>query len=400
MTKNRVNLINRLIAFLLSVITAIALFVSHFTFPAELVLFNNQSYYPVIENEEYSANYPKIISEILISQFYGTKIAGDMPSILSNQDAFGSAIKSFIPDEWSKRTLKYFIDQVFDYFNFRIPNQSLKIELGGLKTGLILNSKNLSEKYINSLNNCSAQNEAQLDEIELTVFELLPCKPEQNLMISFVNLTSRYLEDLFNRLPSSFSTSNIAPINTDTSDYIFYFYSIARWALRLMPLLTISILILIAVLLRKQRDLMLRWIGRLLVITSAISLIGLVIILIGFDQFIALLTKRLLGNLIEGFGVLLLGLIQEVGYQTLVWVVISAVAALGFGFFLLLMGRIFKPKDVSQLVDEEESFDLVSEDISVDENMPLKELAPQTIEEIEEEEKNNIPKGRKKKGNG
>ncbi|HUV15453.1 MAG TPA: hypothetical protein VMW28_02690 [Pelolinea sp.] len=400
MTKNRVNLINRLIAFLLSVITAIALFVSHFTFPAELVLFNNQSYYPVIENEEYSANYPKIISEILISQFYGTKIAGDMPSILSNQDAFGSAIKSFIPDEWSKRTLKYFIDQVFDYFNFRIPNQSLKIELGGLKTGLILNSKNLSEKYINSLNNCSAQNEAQLDEIELTVFELLPCKPEQNLMISFVNLTSRYLEDLFNRLPSSFSTSNIAPINTDTSDYIFYFYSIARWALRLMPLLTISILILIAVLLRKQRDLMLRWIGRLLVITSAISLIGLVIILIGFDQFIALLTNRLLGNLIEGFGVLLLGLIQEVGYQTLVWVVISAVAALGFGFFLLLMGRIFKPKDVSQLVDEEESFDLVSEDISVDENMPLKELAPQTIEEIEEEEKNNIPKGRKKKGNG
>jgi len=400
MTKNRVNLINRLIAFLLSVITAIALFVSHFTFPAELVLFNNQSYYPVIENEEYSANYPKIISEILISQFYGTKIAGDMPSILSNQDAFGSAIKSFIPDEWSKRTLKYFIDQVFDYFNFRIPNQSLKIELGGLKTGLILNSKNLSEKYINSLNNCSAQNEAQLDEIELTVFDLPPCKPEQNLMISFVNLTSRYLEDLFNRLPSSFSTSNIAPINTDTSDYIFYFYSIARWALRLMPLLTISILILIAVLLRKQRDLMLRWIGRLLVITSAISLIGLVIILIGFDQFIALLTKRLLGNLIEGFGVLLLGLIQEVGYQTLVWVVISAVAALGFGFFLLLMGRIFKPKDVSQLVDEEESFDLVSEDISVDENMPLKELAPQTIEEIEEEEKNNIPKGRKKKGNG
>ena len=400
MTKNRVNLINRLIAFLLSVITAIALFVSHFTFPAELVLFNNQSYYPVIENEEYSANYPKIISEILISQFYGTKIAGDMPSILSNQDAFGSAIKSFIPDEWSKRTLKYFIDQVFDYFNFRIPNQSLKIELGGLKTGLILNSKNLSEKYINSLNNCSAQNEAQLDEIELTIFDLPPCKPEQNLMISFVNLTSRYLEDLFNRLPSSFSTSNIAPINTDTSDYIFYFYSIARWALRLMPLLTISILILIAVLLRKQRDLMLRWIGRLLVITSAISLIGLVIILIGFDQFIALLTKRLLGNLIEGFGVLLLGLIQEVGYQTLVWVVISAVAALGFGFFLLLMGRIFKPKDVSQLMDEEESFDLVSEDISVDENMPLKELAPQTIEEIEEEEKNNIPKGRKKKGNG
>jgi uncharacterized membrane protein len=194
-------------------------------------------------------------------------------------------------------------------------------------------------------------------------------------------MTSRYLEDLFNQLPSRFSTAKATAINNSLTDKYFYSYSIGRWMLRLLPLLTLSLLILIAVLLKKEQSLMLRWISRILVYTSAFTLILLVVVLIGFDQLIALMVNRFLGNLIEGFDVLLLGFIQEVGYRTIVWVIVSVIITLGFGLFLSLMSNIFKPKKKeSEIAASDGSVPLENE------QTPVKDIIPQTIEEIEEEE--------------
>lgn len=393
MNKNRVSFINRILAFLLSALAALTLLISHFTFPVELILFNNQSYSPVIENEEFNERYPEIISDILTGQFYTLKIVGALPEILSNQDAFRNTLKSFIPDEWSKTTFTAFVDQMLKFLNFQIPTHSMNIELGELKSELILNSKGITGKYISSLSNCSSQSLSSLED-GASVFELPPCKPGQSEMSKFVDPTSVYVEDLFNRLPSKLSTSNIAAIDDSTTNVYFYYFSIARWVLRLMPLLTITLLILIAVALRNQRDLMLRWVGRLLVVTSATALVGLVIVLIGFDQLVSMLINQFLGNLIEGFGVLLLGFIQEIGYQTLVWVVISIIATVAFGLFLTLMAKLFKPKPEDSQISEPQEQDLFS-DLIEEESLPQKEIIPQTIEEIEDEENNN--KSKKKK---
>jgi ABC-type Fe3+-siderophore transport system permease subunit len=110
-------------------------------------------------------------------------------------------------------------------------------------------------------------------------------------------------------------------------------------------------------------------------------LILLVIVLIGFDQLIVLIVNRFLGNLIEGFDVLLLGFIQEVGYQTVVWVIVSVIVTMGFGLFLSLMANVVKPK--------KEDSDISTSVVDVpleNEQTPMKDIAPQTIEGIEEEE--------------
>jgi len=149
-------------------------------------------------------------------------------------------------------------------------------------------------------------------------------------------------------------------------------------------------LIVIALLLRPERNVMLKWIGRLLVFTSSFGLIGLVIIMIGFDQFIVLLVNRYLNDLIEGFGVLLLRLIQKVGYITLVWVIISMIAVLAFGLFLLLVNRLFKPKVISGNSSNGESGIHKEEVLPVTmdgENQLQKEIQPETMEEIENKEK-------------
>ena len=116
-----------------------------------------------------------------------------------------------------------------------------------------------------------------------------PCKPSDNLIKSFQNPTAIYIEDLINRLPENASLTGALPFNKTIVDQYFYFYSIGRWALRLLPILAISLLIVIALLLQAEKKVMLQWIGRLLVFTSGLGLIGLVVLLIGFDQFVVLL---------------------------------------------------------------------------------------------------------------
>jgi hypothetical protein len=380
MDHQKVRFSNRILAVLLSVFAAIALIISQFTFPLELVLFNNQSYLPVIEKEEFTDRYPEIITNILINQFYDVQVAGGLPGILSNQDAFQSVLSDFVPAGWSEETMFAFMDQIMEYLNFRLPTNAMNIELGGLKSELILNSQAIADAYFNSLVNCGV-NAIPLAGKDVTVFDLPACKPDRSQLPRVIDMTTRYLEDLFNQLPSRFSTAKATAINNSLTDKYFYSYSIGRWMLRLLPLLTLTLLILIAVLLRKEHSVMLRWISRILVYTSAFTLILLVVVLIGFDQLIALMVNRFLGNLIEGFDVLLLGFIQEVGYRTIVWVIVSVIITLGFGLFLSLMSNIFKPKKKeSEIAASDGSVPLENE------QTPVKDIIPQTIEEIEEEE--------------
>jgi hypothetical protein len=166
--------------------------------------------------------------------------------------------------------------------------------------------------------------------------------------------------------------------------------------LRLLPIIAIGLLILIALLLQAEKKVMLKWIGRLLIFTSGLGLIGLVIILIGFDQFVVLLINRYLNNFIEGFGIILLGLIQEVGYLTLVWVIISFAGVFTFGVFLLIINRFLRPEVISpQSLPHEDkgtSIEATPRESVNDEILNQKEIKPETMEEIEALEKKNSKK--------
>ncbi|MBM3137502.1 MAG: hypothetical protein FJZ98_04880, partial [Chloroflexi bacterium] len=156
MDHQKVGFANRILAFFLSIFVAVTLIIAQFTFPLELVLLNSQSYVPVIENEEFADRYPEIMANMLISQIYDVSIAGTLPAIFSNRDAFQSILIKFIPEEWSKDTILNFTNQFIDYLNFRLPTKAMDIEISGIKSDLILNSQNIAEDYINSLVNCNS----------------------------------------------------------------------------------------------------------------------------------------------------------------------------------------------------------------------------------------------------
>ncbi|MDP2964444.1 MAG: hypothetical protein Q8N39_00235 [Pelolinea sp.] len=384
---------NRFFAFILSLLFSITLLISFFLFPIELVLFNNQSYDPVLENEENLSRYTGIISEVLTSELFREIPSNLLPKILSNREGLKNVLEKYIPSQWPLSVFKDLTRHVLDYINFRIPNSSLKLEIGQLKTALILKSDAIALDYVSTLPRCSAVINAENagSKEKLDVYQLSPCKPSENMLQSYTNPIAFYIEDLINRLPATVSISGVMPYDRIRTENYFYYFSLGRWALRLLPIIAIGLLILIALLLRPERIVMLNWVGRLLVFTSGFSLIGLVVLLIGFDQFVVLLVNRYLDNMIDGFGVLLLGLIQKVGYLTLVWVIISVITVLAFGFFLLLVNRLFKRNTINGNLSAREEGDLAKEELLPEtinvESQAQKEIKPETLEEIEAREK-------------
>lgn len=389
---------NRILAVIFSLLFSITLLVSLFVFPIELVLFNSQSYSTFLEDEENQFRYPEIISEVLTSELFREIPSNQIPKILSNREGLKIILEKYIPSEWSLSVFNDLTNQVLDYINFRIPDSSLKLEIGQLKSALILKSEAIALDYVSTLPRCSAaiNEEFTTYNESLDIIQYPPCKPSDNLLQSFIKPTAFYIEDLINRLPETVSVSGVMLYDKSRAENYFFYYSLGRWALRLMPIIAIGLLIVIALLLRPERNVMLGWVGRLLIFTSGFSLIGLVILLIGFDQFVALLINRNLNNLVEGFGVLLLGLIQKVGYLTLLWVIISVITVLAFGLFLLLVNRLFKPKTPSGISSPSSEQDLVREEllpeIKKEEIQPQKEIVPETLEDIEDREKKNSKK--------
>ena len=391
--KKKIPFQNRIFAFILSLLFSITLLISVFTFPIELVLFNNLSFKPVLENEENISRYPGIISDVLTSELFREIPSNQLPKILSNREGLKKILEKYIPSEWTLSVFKDLTSHVLDYINFRIPDSSLKLEIGQLKTALILKSNAIALDYVSNLPRCSAVTNAEnvVSKDNLDVYQLPPCKPSENMLQSYTNPIAFYIEDLINRLPATVSISGVMPYDKTRTENYFYYYNLGRWALRLLPIIAIGLLIFIALLLRPEKNVMLKWVGRLLVFTSGFSLIGLVVLLIGFDQFVVLLVNRYLNNLVDGFGVLLLGIIQKVGYLTLVWVIISVITVLAFGLFLLLVNRLFKPKTINGNLSPSEESDFVKEEllpktINV-ESQTQKEIKPETLEEIEDREK-------------
>ena len=376
---------NRIFALILSVIFAISLFLSLFALPIEFVFFNQQSYTDVLENEDYAEVLPKIIAESLVYQMSNSAPINP----ISNKDTIVPIVSEKIPSDLVLSSFAAVSEQMLAYLNFKVPAGDMKIDISEIKDVLAAESDGIASDYLATFPNCLSSEVDAIDfNADITAANLPTCKPSGSDLTKFEELWQAAFEDTFNDLPAMVALDNILPLETLMTDQSFYFYSLMRWGFRLLPIITILLLITIAALLRNQREVMWKWCGRLLVIVPGITLLGLIILLIGFDQFVAMLLNPFLKNLVTGFGYVVLGATQDLGFQTLIWVFITALVIIGFGFILLLAGRFLKPKRES--VTAESETDVVMpeiEDFTTSEVEMGKTVVPETLEEIEEAEK-------------
>lgn len=377
----KLSLSNKISAILLTVIIAPSLLISLFTVPFEFVIFESASYYSILEDDEYKDKFPSVISAIIMDQLL-TADENNPPAILENKESLNSILVNYLPDEWVNGILKEIIDQVIAYLNFKTPYTSIEIDIKELKNALIVNSSSISEKYLLSLDNCTVEENSELVGKETIDFYALPfCKPSEKNIKIVSSALSMMIEDKVNQLPASVNMLGVIPGGMILGERTFYYYSITRWIFRLLPFATLLLLILLAYLLRDNRKIMRKWSGIILTAIPALILVSLLVILVGFNQFVGLIFNRYFSQVIAGFGDVLLGMIQKVGTQALLWVIAISGFVLLLGLVFLLFARFTKPED--EMIKESEQKAIPENEVAVSE----KEIMPETIEEIEEQEK-------------
>jgi len=372
--KSKISLSNKIGAILLTAIIIPTLIISLFTVPFEFVVFESSSYYSILENDEYKDEFPRVISAIIMDQLLTTD-ENNTPAILGNKESLNSILENYLPEKWVNRIFIDIIDQVIAYLNFKTPYTSIEIDINELKNALIVNSSSISEKYLLSLDNCTVEENSELISKEAIDFYALPfCKPSEKNIKILSSALSMMIEDKVNHLPGSVNLLGVIPGGMILGEKTFYYYSIIRWIFRLLPFATLLLLILLAHLLRNNKKTMRKWSGIILTAIPGLILISLLAILIGFDQFVGLIFNRYFSQVIAGFGDVLLGMIQKIGTQALLWVISSSGFVLLMGLVFLLSARFTKPED--KIIGESDLETIIE-----------KEIIPETIEEIEEQEK-------------
>jgi len=290
----------------LTVLVIPALLVSQFVFPVEMILFSNESYSEFIQDAGIQAQMGSVISQIITEQILLVN-SDTLPPALSNKDTFNEILENYLPGEWAQNVTAELVSNTLAYFNFQTPYSAIEIDITDLKDALQSNSSSISGEYINALVSCVDGNLPS--ESGESIMDYQACKPDTEYRASMQSNMSTYLEDSVARLPSSVNLVGLVPAGMFMGDKGFYWYSIMRWALRLLPFITVLLLIFTAYLLKGKKKLMRYWIGWLLMGISGITLIAALVVLVGFRQFTGMLFNKQFATLIAGFGNILLTII-------------------------------------------------------------------------------------------
>jgi len=375
----QVNPARRFLAFVLTVFVVPAIIVSLFVLPVEIIALNQESYSELLNDAHYISLMKPVISEIVTDQVL---FVGEIPPVLADTRAFKTLLPAYLPEEWVSSVLAELVGNTLNYFNFQTPYAAIELSIDTFKDSLTKSSNAIAGEYVISLESCQVSDLAMAETAQ-TLADYPACKPGANDRAALASLIAVYLEDRVNRLPNTLNLVGLVPSGMLLGERSFYWYSIARWLFRLLPFITLLLLLFIALLLKPSKKLMRAWIGWTLLIVSGFVLVASVVILIGRDQFIGLLFNRSFALLIAGFGNVLLAIVRFISNRIVVWVIAQAAAVFLFGLILMLAAKYSREKLPSGSDEQQEV-----EQEPVEEN-PEKTIVPQTMEEIEQEEQEN-----------
>ena len=343
----------KLIAFIFSVIVLGLVVPTIFSIPLEFVVMNADTYSDLIQDDEILTVGQEAFSAYIAQQLSQPADNQSIPVIFSDPELLADVIQPFVTKEWVSMRLTDVVSQLLEFLNFKQPHGILRVDLTALKENMLTQREIIIGNILANFAPCDDSEIKLLISGDLTISSIPRCNPPANIQDNVIQAISVYVEDYIYQLPQEYRLDIEQFINPDTQNTVVN-YSIARWTIRLLPVLTLVVLILLAVLLRKNGNEMRRWMGRLLVTAGVVSIILIIILLIGSEQFTAVFINQNLSSDQEAFASLLLMVLQAVTYRTLLWMGVIAIGILCIGLLILFFNKLgSKPKIKSEEIDEE-----------------------------------------------
>ncbi len=389
----------KLLAFFLSILAAAIILPAIFAIPLEFLIMNESTYTALSTNTRLLETGQEAFSGYIAAQLNTPGENESVPPIFSNEEVLVQGIKPFITYEWLSAAFTDVSSQLLQFFNFKQPFGIVEIDLNDIKENVLNGKEDLVESILNSSAPCSSAEVKQLTSMNLSVREIPLCNPPEELRANVTAVVSDYVETFLYKIPDGYQINVEDGIQNSMTNPVVS-YSLIRWFFRIIPIVWLVLLILIGICLRKNRSEMRTWIGRLLTISAAICLILLLILLIGSEQFTALLINQTLTSENSAFGTILLIALQAITYKALIWMGIISIGVFLAGFLILFFNKWnVQRKIAAERKQEEIQYQKTAEEM-IEAKQAMAEAAEEEpildepVEEIEE------PKEEKKEETG
>jgi hypothetical protein len=379
----------KLLAFILSVLVIVIIFPTIFAIPLEFLIMNESTYSTMTTDERLLEAGQDAFSESIANQL---SVPGEdevISPVFENTEILSEGIQEFVTKEWLSQTLRDVSVQLLQFFNFKQPFGIVSIDLTEIKENVLAGRDALIDKILSSSAPCDATEITQITSGTLTVRNMPLCNPPAELKSKVITAISDYVEEFLYKIPQEYQLNIEDGINASLNNPIIS-YSLIRWLFRILPVLFMVLLILIAICLGKNKHEMRNWLGKLITISAAISLILILVLVIGSEQFTALFINQTLSAENSSFGTLLLIVLQAVTYKTLLWMGIISATLLGIGLLILFFSKQSIKRASMERAEEE-----IQYQESADEMLQTKqEMAEAIVEETPVDEK--VKKEKKK----
>ncbi len=350
------------LAFILSLLIIVMAFPTTFSAPLEFIILKNETYSNILNSDVTLTIGQEAFSTIIADQLNQPSDNEMVPAIFADTEMIAEILKPYITKEWVQSRLISAMDQLLEFLNFKQPFGIINIDLTELKENVLAGREDLVESLLSRFAACDMQELQTLAGGVVSPANLPACNPPQELKAKTVEIISTYIEGFLYQIPNQYSINIEQLVQAGLKDPLIS-YSIFRWVFRLLPVALAALLILLVLCLRKNKQEMRAWIGKLLIIAALLSLIVIMVLLIGSEQFTTVLVNSILSVEQEAFGTLILKLLQSITYQSLLWMAASAGIMLVIGLLIHFMNRLSKKETESTVVDQDVYLEESVEDI-------------------------------------
>lgn len=366
-------------AFILSVLVVVIFIPSLFSIPLEFVIMNSETYAAIYEEETLVETGQEAFTSFIASTLTDPGENEIVPPIFNDAEKIGNVLQPYVTGEWVKEQLMSVTQQLLQFLNFQTPFGIVDVNLSALQESIATDQEKIVEDLYASSPACDEKDLQSLSSDAVNIIALPACDPPTEIKDEVTKIVSNYIEKYLFAIPQAYKINIEDSLRGNAQDTLLS-YSIFRWTLRLLPIALILLLIGIALLLRKNVKEMRTWMGKLLLTVSIISILAVLVLLIGSEQFTAVFINRVMTADAGAFGALLLRVLQSVTYRTLLWMGIISIGFLCAGLLILFLNR--EKKERMPEADLEEEFVEPPEEIMQEK----KELIEETFDETEEEE--------------
>ncbi len=366
-------------AFILSVLVVVIFIPSLFSIPLEFVIMNSETYAAIYEEETLVETGQEAFTSFIASTLTNPGENEIVPPIFDDTEKIGNVLQPYVTGEWVKEQLMSVTQQLLQFLNFQTPFGIVDVNLSALQESIATDQEKIVEDLYASYPACDEKDLQSLSSDAVNIIALPACDPPTEIKDDVTKIVSTYIEKYLFAIPQTYKINIEDSLRGNAQDTLLS-YSIFRWTLRLLPIALILLLIGIALLLHKNVKEMRTWMGKLLLTVSIISILAVLVLLIGSEQFTAVFINRVMTADAGAFGALLLRVLQSVTYRTLLWMGIISIGFLCAGLLILFLNR--GKKERMPETDLEEEFVEPPEEIMQEK----KELIEETFDETEEEE--------------